>query len=209
MRSLSKHAESVFPVKRKNILGAILILLVLYALAGAVGSEPAKAGNGSIEALPVTTEHSSPEKNIECLNSVSLDAHESDSVCNQRLNGKFHTLQNEDKTGHDSSNEAVSWQTIRMRVTAYCSCRKCCGKHSDGITANDHKIRHGDKFVAADKMISIGTELIIPGYNNSQPVEVLDRGRAIRGNRLDIYFNSHKKALKWAVKYLPVKVKIR
>jgi 3D (Asp-Asp-Asp) domain-containing protein len=58
-------------------------------------------------------------------------------------------------------------------------------------------------------MFSFGTKLLIPGYNNSQPVEVLDRGRVIRGNRLDVYFDSHKNALKWAVKYLPVKVKIR
>ena len=209
MRSLSKHAGSVFPVKRKNILGAILILLMLYALAGAVGLEPAKAGNGSIEVLPVTTEHLSPEKNVECINSVSSHEHESDYACNQPRNGKLHSLQNEDKTGHYSSSEATSWQTIRMRVTAYCSCRKCCGKQSDGITASGHKIRHGDKFVAADKMFSFGTELIIPGYNNSQPVKVLDRGRVIRGSRLDVYFDSHKKALKWAVKYLPVKVKIR
>jgi len=55
-------------------------------------------------------------------------------------------------------------------------------------------------------MHSFGTEMIVPGYNNSQPVKVLDRGRVIRGNRLDIFFNSHQKALEWGVKYLPVKV---
>jgi 3D (Asp-Asp-Asp) domain-containing protein len=55
-------------------------------------------------------------------------------------------------------------------------------------------------------MHSFGTEMIVPGYNNSQPVKVLDRGRAIRGNRLDVFFNSHQKAKEWGVKYLPVKV---
>jgi 3D (Asp-Asp-Asp) domain-containing protein len=209
MRSLSKHAGSVFPVNHKNILGAILLSLILYALAGAGGLKAAKAGSRSIEALPITTEHLSPEQNVECVNSVFSDAHESDCVYNQPFSGKLHTLQNKDKTGRDSSSETASWQTVLMQVTAYCSCPKCCGKHSDGITASGHKIRHGDKFVAADKILSFGTEMIIPGYNNSQPVEVLDRGRVIRGNRLDVYFDSHKKALKWAVKYLPVKVKIR
>jgi 3D (Asp-Asp-Asp) domain-containing protein len=96
-----------------------------------------------------------------------------------------------------------------MRVTAYCPCRKCCGKHSDDVTACGHKIRHGDTFVAADKMHSFGTEMIIPGYNNSEPVEVLDRGRIIRGNRLDIYFYSHRRAMKWGVKYLTVKIRTR
>ncbi len=96
-----------------------------------------------------------------------------------------------------------------MRVTAYCWCSKCCGKYSDGITANGHRIRLGDTFVAANKMYAFGTEIIIPGYNNSQPVKVLDRGGAIRGNRLDVFFNSHQKALEWGVQNLPVKVCIR
>jgi 3D (Asp-Asp-Asp) domain-containing protein len=103
----------------------------------------------------------------------------------------------------------TSWDVILMRVTAYCWCSKCCGKHSDGITANGHRIRLGDTFVAADKMYSFGTEMVVPGYNNSQSIKVLDRGRAIRGNRLDVFFNSHQKALDWGVQHLPVKVHAR
>ncbi|MFH1883687.1 MAG: 3D domain-containing protein [Planctomycetota bacterium] len=49
--------------------------------------------------------------------------------------------------------------------------------------------------------------MIVPGYNNSKPVKVLDRGRVIRGNRLDVFFDSHRKAKKWGVKYLLVKVR--
>ncbi|MHC4207817.1 MAG: 3D domain-containing protein, partial [Planctomycetota bacterium] len=93
-----------------------------------------------------------------------------------------------------SGDKPGSWDVIEMRVTAYCWCWKCCGKHSDGITANGHRIRIGDTFVAADKKYSFGTEMIVPGYNKSQPVKVLDRGRVIRGNRLDIFFNSHHRA---------------
>ena len=99
------------------------------------------------------------------------------------------------------------WQTVRMRVTAYCPCRKCCGKYSDGITACGHEIRSGDAFVAAAKEYPFGTEMTIAGYNNGQPVKVLDRGGAICGNRLDVFFHSHEEALKWGVKYLDVKVR--
>lgn len=101
------------------------------------------------------------------------------------------------------------WRTVRMRVTAYCPCEKCCGEYSDGITACGHKIRPGDAFVAADKRYSFGTEMLILGYNNEQPVEVLDRGGAIRGDRLDVFFQSHEEALKWGVKYLDVKVRLK
>lgn len=101
----------------------------------------------------------------------------------------------------------AGWRTVRMRVSAYCPCPKCCGKHSDGVTASSHRIGRGDMFVAADKKYDFKTRFIIPGYNGSRPVEVLDRGGAIRGNRLDVFFDSHKKARQWGLKYMDVKVR--
>ena len=106
-----------------------------------------------------------------------------------------------------ASEDPVQWQTVQMRVTAYCPCSKCCGSYSDGVTASGHKISQGDRFVAADKVYPFGTEMIIPGYKDSQTVEVLDRGGAIRGNRLDVFFNSHQEALEWGVRYLDVKIR--
>ena len=103
--------------------------------------------------------------------------------------------------------QSGEWQTVRMRVTAYCPCQKCCGKYSDGQTACGHKIHPGDAFVAADKKYCFGTEMLVAGYNNGEPVKVLDRGGVIRGNRLDVFFGSHEKALRWGVKYLDVKVR--
>ena len=100
------------------------------------------------------------------------------------------------------------WKIVRMRVTGYCTCSRCCGKFSDGLTADLHKIRKGDVFVAADKRIPFGTEMIIPGYNHDHPVEVKDRGRLIKGNRLDVFFNDHKVAKKWGTRYLDVLVKV-
>ncbi len=99
------------------------------------------------------------------------------------------------------------WQTVQMRVTAYCPCSKCCGEYADGITANGHRIRPGDTFAAADRRYSFGTEMLIPGYNNSVVVKVLDRGGAIKGNRLDVFFATHQEALQWGVKYLDVEVR--
>ena len=104
---------------------------------------------------------------------------------------------------------AGEWQSVRMRVTAYCPCPKCCGRYSDGQTACGHKIRPGDAFVAADRNYQFGTEMIVAGYNDGAPVKVLDRGGAIHGNRLDVFFHSHEDALKWGVKYVDVKIRVR
>ena len=110
----------------------------------------------------------------------------------------------ETETKSETSNK---WRTVRMKVTGYCPCSKCCGEYSDGITANGHKIQPGDTFVAADKRYSFGTEMVIEGYSNGQTIKVLDRGGAIRGNKLDAFFHTHQEALEWGVRNIDVKVR--
>ena len=101
----------------------------------------------------------------------------------------------------------AGWQRIHMRVTGYCPCSRCCGDFSDGITANNHRIRDGDTFVAADKSYPFGTEMVIPHYNAGKSVQVMDRGGAIQGDRLDLFFHTHQQALEWGVQYLDVLIK--
>ena len=101
------------------------------------------------------------------------------------------------------------WQTVQMKVTAYCPCSKCCGNSADGITASNHRIKAGDTFAAADRKYPFGTEMIIPGYDHGQQVEVLDRGGAITGNHIDVFFPTHEQALQWGVKYIDVSIKLK
>lgn len=99
-------------------------------------------------------------------------------------------------------------RTIRMEVTAYCACRECCGPNAKGITASGRPVTYNrGKFVAADtSLLPFGTKLIIPGYNNSRAVPVLDRGGAIEGRRLDLFFPSHQQALQWGRQMVDVTV---
>jgi len=95
---------------------------------------------------------------------------------------------------------------ITMRVSAYCPCEICCGTGSPGITASGHVIQEGDRFVAAPKEIPFGTWIRIPGYNGNEPVRVEDRGGAIKGARLDVFFPTHQEALDFGVQYIRVEV---
>ncbi len=117
------------------------------------------------------------------------------------------TTNRQPDNSEDDAEQLGEWESIQMRVTAYCPCPKCCGEYSDGVTACGHKIRPGDTFVAADGRYSFGTEMLIPGYSNSRPVEVLDRGGAIKGNRLDVFFATHQEALEWGVRHLDIRVR--
>ena len=84
------------------------------------------------------------------------------------------------------------------KLTAYCSCAKCCGK-TDGITASGTHVTAG-RTIAAPKNFAFGTKIMINGHIYT----VEDRGGAIQGNRIDIYFNTHEEALKFGVKYVEI-----
>lgn len=86
------------------------------------------------------------------------------------------------------------------KITAYCSCSKCCGK-STGRTASGTTATAG-RTVAAPANFAFGTKLNIGGHIYT----VEDRGGAIKGNKIDIYVSSHSEALQWGVRYLPVNV---
>lgn len=97
-----------------------------------------------------------------------------------------------------STTATVNGETYK--ITAYCSCSKCCGK-TTGRTASGTQATAG-RTVAAPAKFAFGTKLNIGG--NIYTVE--DRGGAIKGNRIDIYVSSHSAALQWGVRYLPVSV---
>lgn len=88
----------------------------------------------------------------------------------------------------------------RYKVTAYCSCAKCCGK-TNGVTASG-RMATANHTVAAPSSFAFGTNVVI----NGQTYVVEDRGGAIQGNRIDVYMNSHAEALAWGVRYLDVEV---
>lgn len=92
-------------------------------------------------------------------------------------------------------------KTITMVVTAYCPCSKCCGK-SDGITASGVKAKQGVTVAADTRFFPFGTKLEIDG----KIYTVQDRGGAIKGNRIDLYFESHQSALNFGRQTRQVKI---
>ena len=97
---------------------------------------------------------------------------------------------------------------VRVRsilTTAYSPDARSCGKWADGITASGMSVwTNGMKLVAADRSIPFGTIVTIPGYNGERPVQVLDRGGKIKGNRMDLLYPTHDVALQWGAQRLDV-----
>lgn len=90
-------------------------------------------------------------------------------------------------------------------VTAYCPCPICCGEYSNMVnptTASGAPAVEGVT-CAAPSNFAFGTELIVDGHTYT----VQDRGGAINGNHLDIYFSNHQAALNFATGYYEVYAK--
>lgn len=78
-------------------------------------------------------------------------------------------------------------------ITGYCACIKCCGK-TDGITATGVKATANHTIAVDPKLISYGSILVIDGIE----YRAEDCGGAIKGNKLDIYFDTHDEARQYA-----------
>ena len=87
-----------------------------------------------------------------------------------------------------------------FKITAYCSCEKCCGPYADGLTYTETVATEGRTIAVDPDVIPLGAMVVINGVEYMAE----DIGGAIKGERVDIYFNSHKDALEWGVKYLEV-----
>lgn len=101
-----------------------------------------------------------------------------------------------------------------FRTTAYCTCVKCCG-----IWSSEHPSRVGTDYVQRTKsgtiptagrtvsvdpdVIPLGTAIIIDGHEYIAE----DTGNAVKGNTLDIYFDSHEAAVEYGVQKKTIYVK--
>ncbi|SFE16955.1 3D (Asp-Asp-Asp) domain-containing protein [Paenibacillus catalpae] len=109
--------------------------------------------------------------------------------------------------------EAIAEQalsTVQVIATGYTAGYESTGKRPGhpqyGITYSGVKVRRGQvSTVAADtKLFPIGTLLYIPGYGYGV---VADTGSAIKGHRLDLYFETIKDVYKqWGKRTVAVQV---
>ena len=92
------------------------------------------------------------------------------------------------------------YYTVLFRASAYDDCYICCGK-TDGITASGVKATANHN-IAAPPEYAFGQDIEIGGI----PYVVEDRGGAIKGNKIDIFFDTHEEAQAFGVQWVEGKV---
>ncbi|OPJ61293.1 3D domain-containing protein [Clostridium oryzae] len=102
-------------------------------------------------------------------------------------------------------------RVFHVRATAYSACYECTGKTPGdkgyGITACGTVAKRnvkGYSTIAVDpRIIPLGTKVFVKGYGFAIAEDV---GGAIKGNRIDLFFNSYGEAINWGVKYIELYV---
>lgn len=134
--------------------------------------------------------------------------------------------------GHDDLEEAQSkshvthqvelkrelkqeWKTLgKFKITAYCSCVRCCSIWAKNrpldengkeivYTASGERAEAGKTIAVDTSVIPFGTEVRI----GDTVYTAQDTGSAVKGNVIDIYFDSHEDAVRHGAKYLEVEVR--
>lgn len=125
-----------------------------------------------------------------------------EKILKQPVNG---IIEEGTKTVLVSSRGQMSFvRAVKMVATAYDATFESCGKQPDhpeyGITYTGLRVRPG--IVAVDpKVIPLGTWLYVEGYGEALAADI---GGAIKGNRIDLYYESPKDVARYGKKSVKV-----
>lgn len=87
-------------------------------------------------------------------------------------------------------------------ATAYCPCKQCSGGYGNGTSTGT--VATAGRTIAVDpSVIPYGSEVIINGHTYVAE----DCGGAIKGNRIDIFFNTHEEAEQFGRQKVSVEIK--
>ena len=93
-----------------------------------------------------------------------------------------------------------------FKLTAYCSCEKCCGEWALNRPKDENgkDIVYGSTGTALVAGTSIAVDPSVIPYGsqveiNGHTYTAHDTGGAIKGNRIDVYFDNHQDALNFGV----------
>lgn len=183
-----------------TILFAMITLVALTIIIFATNPETDAAGTDGIQDTTVECSYKSEQANNAATTSTpQITAAITDAITTEIITEPQETF--------------VSLGEYKL--TAYCPCSKCCGKWGENrptdangnlivVTASG-KYAKANWTVAADtSVLPFGTRIYINGYE----YEVQDRGGAVKGNQIDIYFDDHQEALNFGVQYTEIFIKI-
>ena len=97
-----------------------------------------------------------------------------------------------------------NYVTMWVKTTGYCNCSSCAGQWAGAATASGTRPRENHTIAVDKRIIPLGTKVRI----GDETYVAEDTGGAIKGNKIDVYYASHGKAMAHGVKYQKIRVYI-
>ena len=210
MKNRKNKIKNNKKIKKSSVLIVILLLIIIGGIIGTTYySETTKAQLVNTKTI---YENTLQERNItieekqKTIDELNIKINELNNQIEELKIAKAKktittTTLSSSETRQTSATISVNGKWIWANVSAYCACVKCCGK-TNGITASGAKAT-ANHTIAAPSTYKFGTKIEIAGMGI---YTVEDRGGAITGNKLDIYFNTHQEALKFGRRQLQIRV---
>lgn len=148
---------------------------------------------------------------ISCEHKYKGTTEEDDGAISETIDDTKRTIETEtDKDG--DTNQAIEPVSLgNFKLTAYCSCSLCCGKwaYNRPVDENGNEIVYGSIGERLKEGYSIAVDPTVIPYRtevviNGRTYKAQDCGGAIKGNRIDVYFEDHQAALNFGVQYAEV-----
>lgn len=95
----------------------------------------------------------------------------------------------------------TEYKEIELVATAYCPCNECSEGYGK-MTATGTVAKEGRTVAVDPSVIPYGTELLIDGIKYIAE----DCGGAVKGNKIDIYFDTHKETKLFGKKTVVAKI---
>lgn len=185
--------------KRNRVPSCIVIILTISFFVGVT------AGVLACELFSEEKVETIIEKEIEFVG-VPVYAESVKDVLSERENEQVHE--------NISEIDQENIETREFKLTAYCSCVECCGEYAINrpLDENGEEIVYGSTGERLIAGISVAVDPDVIPYGSTVVINdheyiAQDCGGAIKGDRIDIYFDNHQDALEFGVQYAEVFVK--
>lgn len=116
----------------------------------------------------------------------------------------------------EPENKNDGWTSLgTFKLTAYCSCKKCCGKYADNrpVDENGNEIVYTASGARAEAGVTIAVDPRVIPYGSQVQINghtyiAQDTGGNIKKSRIDVYFDDHQAAWDFGVQYAEVFISV-
>lgn len=181
----------------RNILsfvGAFVLCLTLFVAPADAATHTVQKGD---TLYSIAKKYDLTVDKLKSLNNLSTTIIKIDQVLN--VSADEATAQEEEQSEKEEPKVVKTFKVTATAFTAYC--KGCSGVTSTGINL---KKNPDAKIIAVDpKIIPLGTKVWIEGYGEAIAA---DKGGSIKGNKIDVFMSSTKKAMDWGRRTVTVKI---